>query len=248
LDEAIAKKLISFGASDLNIGQSEFALLRWELLDSNGDSVVNTFEALCNIKSKDSVFKNKEISQDILSMEDGAIVEYMAPPGAFSIASTKSTEHFRLTVEKCFKDAKWAASYLATAAREGLRSEEECMDLFTALQTDIHWEPVNDLWLGFQQRTIGDSIQVNKQVVIEYNTYLLSGERLDSLTTMEFEFGKVGQLLPGMQWGLAKMREGESALILCPSKWAFGEQGLPNGHIPPRTPIYWDVRIIEVRK
>jgi peptidylprolyl isomerase len=61
-------------------------------------------------------------------------------------------------------------------------------------------------------------------------------------------FGKPGQLIPGLQYGLSLMKSGERALIFMPSALAFGEDGSNTGIIPPRTPIYFDVNVIEVKK
>jgi FKBP-type peptidyl-prolyl cis-trans isomerase len=246
LDEVVSKKLISFGAGDRNVGQADFVLMRWEVLNHSSDSMQTAHEAMIANSLWSGYVMNQTILADLQSLEDGAMVEYLAPAGAFAMNQISDPIHVAVTIVKCFESQKSAAQYLATSASEGLRSEEECMDLYTSLRPELNWVAYNDLWLGYKVQTQGDSIKIDKQVVIDYHTYLLSGEQLDSLTTMEFPFGKSGQLLPAMQWGLAKMKEGESALILAPSQWAFGVEGAPKSKIPAQTPIFWDVKVVRV--
>jgi hypothetical protein len=246
MDDLVARKLYSFGAGDLTVNQSAFVLLRLRMARLNSDTA-QVHEIMLSAKDLASVFLNQTMAADLATLEEGARVEYIAPSA--SIQGFSGQQKFRLEVqiEKCFANQKEAARFLATSASEGLRPEAECMDLYTALCPELEWVAYNDLWLGFKQRMAGDSIKVDRNVVIAYNTFLLSGERLDSLTMMDFTFGKAGQLLPAMQWGLAKMSEGDIARILTPSAWAFGHEGHPAGRIPPHTPIYWDVVVHEVR-
>lgn len=246
LDEHVSKKMNTFGAGEYRVDESKYILLRWEQKGTATDTVRLLQEALVDTGALAGIVLNQIILKDLFTLEDGASLEYLAPAGAFKGGVGQQTQHFFLTIEKCFPDYKAAAHFLATSAAEGLRSEEECMDLFTALYPDLNWLTFNDLRLGFKTRNPGDSILVDRNVRISYNTFLLGGEQLDSLTEMEFPFGKSGQLLPAMQWGLAKMREGEEAMILTPSQWAFGQEGAPLHKIPANTPLYWNVKVLDV--
>jgi len=55
-------------------------------------------------------------------------------------------------------------------------------------------------------------------------------------------------MIPGMQYGISLMRAGERALVYMPSSLAFGEDGSQTGIIPPKTPIYFDINVLEVKK
>ena len=244
MDELVSKKLIAFGAGDRSVSQAEYILIQWQIMDAANDTLKTVQEAMIGVDRLAEVVTNHTIRMDLQSLEDGAVVEYMAPGVSFTGLDDTRQHHFKVSILHCFRDVSEATHFLATSASEGLRSEAECMDLFTALYPDRQWQAYEDLWVGFKARTAGDSVKVDRQVTIEYHTHLLGGECLDSLTTMEFQFGKSGQLLPGMQWGLAKMREGESAFILTASQWAFGHEGHSQGRIPPHTPLYWDVHVV----
>jgi FKBP-type peptidyl-prolyl cis-trans isomerase len=246
MDDLVAKKLYAFGAGDLSVNQAAYVLLQFRMAESQVDTA-QVHEIMLAGRDLASVFLNQMMAADLGLLEEGARVEYLAPKAAIHGFSGQQKVHLEVQIEKCFTNQKEAARFLATSASEGLRPEAECMDLYTALCPELEWVAYNDLWLGFKQRMAGDSVKVDREVVIAYNTFLLSGERLDSLTMMDFTFGKAGQLLPAMQWGLAKMREGDIARILTPSAWAFGHEGHPAGRIPPHTPIYWDVVVQEVK-
>jgi peptidylprolyl isomerase len=65
---------------------------------------------------------------------------------------------------------------------------------------------------------------------------------------MALNFGKPGQLVQGMQYALSLMKAGERALVYMPSELAFGESGSSTGIIPPKTPIYFDINVLQVDK
>jgi peptidylprolyl isomerase len=51
-----------------------------------------------------------------------------------------------------------------------------------------------------------------------------------------------------MQYALSLMKAGERALVYMPSELAFGESGSSTGIIPPKTPIYFDINVLQVDK
>ena len=56
-----------------------------------------------------------------------------------------------------------------------------------------------------------------------------------------------GSLKAGLQEGLLLMHEGESAILLVPSKLAFGEVGSPADSIPANSPVRFDVTLNRAR-
>ncbi len=56
-----------------------------------------------------------------------------------------------------------------------------------------------------------------------------------------------GVLKTGLQEGLLLMREGESAILLVPSKLAFGEPGSLADSIPANTPVRFDITLNRAR-
>ena len=150
----------------------------------------------------------------------------------------------RLEVVKVFNQQQYL-DHLQSAAQQGEMEEHEAIEL--ALIHD--WpqaEQHGKLTIIRQSVAPGDSVAAGREVHIRYNSYLLNGVRLDPLTEMVFPFGRPGQLIPGLQYGLSFLREGERALIFMPSYLAFGEQGSSTGIVPPHTPVYFDVEVMGV--
>jgi FKBP-type peptidyl-prolyl cis-trans isomerase FkpA len=56
---------------------------------------------------------------------------------------------------------------------------------------------------------------------------------------------QLGQLIPGWQIGLPKIKKGGHIKLLIPSAYAYGCQGSGTA-IPSNSPVYFDVRLIDV--
>lgn len=91
-----------------------------------------------------------------------------------------------------------------------------------------------------------------KSVAIDSNIYNSN----KSYTPLEFTMGStsqennVGQKsappLKGFQFAVKQMREGDTADFVIPSKYMYGESGTTN--IPPYTPLYFRVIVVNVRQ
>ncbi|WP_420146892.1 FKBP-type peptidyl-prolyl cis-trans isomerase [Spirosoma sp.] len=104
---------------------------------------------------------------------------------------------------------------------------------------------------------------VGQEVEFNYTMYVLSRsgsgvteKKLDSLYTTTPVYYLLSPystqssfvpLLPGLQEGLLKMREGDQATLLLPSILAFGDQVSANGQIPANSPIRFDVTLKRAR-
>lgn len=137
-------------------------------------------------------------------------------------------------------------SYLMNAAQQNEMSEAESIELLLMNDTQYTYEKHGDCFIQWIEKHGGDSIKPGREIRISYTTQLLNQTRLDSLTEMQFSFGKPGQIVGGLQYGLSFLGEHDYARIYLPSYLAFGENGNSNGIIPPRTPLFFDVRVMEV--
>lgn len=135
--------------------------------------------------------------------------------------------------------------YLQAAAQQGEMEEEEAIRL--ALMNEERMpEEHGKVLIMRDYPGEGDTVRSGREISIRYHTYLLNGTELDSLTEMRFPFGKPGQVIPGLQYGLSFLREGESARIYMPSRLAFGEEGSSTGVVPRNTPVYFEVKVLDV--
>ena len=103
--------------------------------------------------------------------------------------------------------------------------------------------------LYFISKKAGKGAQAvaGQKVAVHYTGKLLDGTKFDSSydrnEPIEFMLGQ-GQVIPGWDEGIAMMKEGEKAVLLIPSKLAYGERG--NRVIPPCAPLVFDVELVKV--
>ncbi|ARK10594.2 FKBP-type peptidyl-prolyl cis-trans isomerase [Fibrella sp. ES10-3-2-2] len=65
-------------------------------------------------------------------------------------------------------------------------------------------------------------------------------------TSIFFPFG-LNAMLPGLEAGFSKVREGEKAIFLIPSYAAFGTEEAVGGKLPANTPVRFDVTLKRAR-
>lgn len=96
--------------------------------------------------------------------------------------------------------------------------------------------------------TEGKPAEAFKTVYVHYTGFLLDGNIFDSSvergTPFSFVLGK-GQVIPGWEQGIAKLRVGEKARLIVPSNLGYGSRDM--GVIPPNSTLIFDVELIEVR-
>jgi len=94
----------------------------------------------------------------------------------------------------------------------------------------------------------GNPVEDGSKVKVHYTGIFLDGQKFDSSydrdQAVEFEIG-TPNIIPGWNEGVKFMREGGKAVIIVPSKLAYGEQG--RGDIPPYTTLVFEVELLEVK-
>lgn len=86
-----------------------------------------------------------------------------------------------------------------------------------------------------------------EELEFSYVISSLKNVRVDSTkkdSSTYFPFG-LGKMLPGLEIGFSKLREGEKAIFLLPSYVAFGDQVV--GSLPANSPVRFDVVLKAVR-
>jgi len=86
-------------------------------------------------------------------------------------------------------------------------------------------------------------------VVIHYTGMLTNGVKFDSSRDgkpLSFKLG-VGQVIKGWDEGIAKLRVGDHAILVIPSKLAYGAKGAGDV-IPPDAMLIFVVEIVDVKE
>ena len=83
----------------------------------------------------------------------------------------------------------------------------------------------------------------SQSVAVHYDAYLPDGKMWDSSRKrnrpLRFRLG-VGQVIPGLDEGVAQLSRGARARISIPPELAYGARGFP-GLVPPNTVITYDL-------
>ena len=93
----------------------------------------------------------------------------------------------------------------------------------------------------------GTKAVAGQKVAVHYTGRFVDGTEFDSSigkNPIEFVLDQ-GQMIPGWDEGIAKMREGDKAVLLIPSKLAYGEVGR-YPVIPPFSPLVFEVELVKV--
>lgn len=104
---------------------------------------------------------------------------------------------------------------------------------------------------GLQYRIIksgtGKTPKTSDMVQVTYKGWLIDGKVFDQTkpgTVAEFP---AGRLIPGWVEALSLMKEGDEWELVIPSNLAYGENGTPDGTIPPSQTLVFDMTLLKVK-
>ena len=93
----------------------------------------------------------------------------------------------------------------------------------------------------------GKKAEIGKTVIVHYTGMFLDGTTFDSSfdrnKPIDFKLG-MGNVIDGMDEGIAKMSVGDEATFIIPSHIGY-KAG--RGQIPPYTPLLFEVKLIDVK-
>jgi FKBP-type peptidyl-prolyl cis-trans isomerase len=260
----IYKKLNQFGECEPALKDAEFFIMEVSYKKYNGPDTGYHFQLHHNqLKSQQkNVIPHEEgigniLMQELETMHCGDNITYIVPfseidnsyLSAFAGNDMYSLEQeieLNLKLIKTFARQGYM-DYLMWAAQQSELEETEAIELFLMNDGDKNFEKHGTCYIDYTVKNEGDSIKAGREISIEYTTHLLNEKSLDSTTTMRFPFGRPEQIIGGLQYGLSWLKEGEQARIYLPSALAFGEKGSSTGIVPRNTPIYFDVKVTDVK-
>jgi len=114
-----------------------------------------------------------------------------------------------------------------------------------------HAEIVTPSGLRYMDLLIGQGQEATdgKIVEVRYTGWLPGGKKFDSTEScdkpMTFRIG-AGDVIKGLDQGIAGMREGGKRRLVIPPELGFGKQG-GGGVIPPNAVLTYDVELLAVR-
>jgi FKBP-type peptidyl-prolyl cis-trans isomerase len=104
-------------------------------------------------------------------------------------------------------------------------------------------------WLGYPKQSDSVMVKNGDVVSVYYEGKFLNGRFLErSPAHFDFIYGTPDQLLKGLNYVIPRLKIGQSAKIILPSRLAFGESGSANGMVPPFTPLQYTIKLIDIKK
>ncbi len=98
------------------------------------------------------------------------------------------------------------------------------------------------------KRGKGRMPKVGETVVVNYTGTLLNGRKFDSSydsgRAISFPLGR-GRVIKGWDEGIAKLRTGDQAILIIPSKLAYGTRGA-GADVPPDATLIFVVELMDI--
>lgn len=91
----------------------------------------------------------------------------------------------------------------------------------------------------------GPSPTANDTVRVHYRGTLVDGTEFDSSAKRGPATFSLSAVIPCWTAGVAQMRVGEVAQLVCPPSLAYGAQGVP-GMIPPNSTLVFEIQLLDI--
>lgn len=152
-----------------------------------------------------------------------------------------------LKVKRILNPVEFAAIILNLRVKEQAQINdyiERCCD------NTVHEDPLGFYWLSKQAGQEGGAgLKPGAVIRLSYRGTFLNGRFLEaSPAGFEYIYGTPEQLLKGLNYVIGRIKIGQNAKIILPSRLAFGENGSTNGTVPPFTPLLYEIKITEVKE
>ena len=98
----------------------------------------------------------------------------------------------------------------------------------------------------------GEEVKAGDKIDAHYSGTLASnGQKFDSSydrgQPLTFVVG-AGQVIKGWDEGFVGLKVGTKATITCPPDYAYGQQGVGNGLIPPNSTLIFEIEVVAIKK
>ncbi len=101
-------------------------------------------------------------------------------------------------------------------------------------------------WIDKPTKNQLPKIKNGDDIYLSYQGSFLNGQLVDSSPkNFKITYGTPDQLLKGLNYVISRLKLGDNAKIILPSRLTFGEKGSTNNFIPPYTPLVYTLKINE---
>ena len=146
-------------------------------------------------------------------------------------------------------DARQEAAVFEAWQQDGELQEQVALGRFLEAQG---MDSSHRVWPGIHLRVLreghGPRMRTGDVVSIHYTGMTVGGDTVEDSRArgeaLSFRLGDQGQVVEGLDAGVRRMRRGGHALLVVPSRLAFGHQGSAGGIVPPFTTLVYDVEVL----
>ncbi len=114
--------------------------------------------------------------------------------------------------------------------------------------------PLKTLPSGLQYADLrtgtGAEVRTGHRAAVEFESWLQDGKQIGSSKErgIPFEFEVGGQdAIRGLSEGVRGMKVGGKRKLVVPPRLAYGDAGTPNGLVPPKATLVYEVEVVGVR-
>lgn len=118
----------------------------------------------------------------------------------------------------------------------------------TQAEMEAAKDPSGFFWVEHEEDHGEQHPKGGDYVSISYRGSYLNGRFLEkSGSDFELIYGTPDQILTGLNYVIGRLKLGENAKIILPSRLAFGDKGSSNGTVPPFTPLVYEVKLTKLK-
>ena len=259
LGEQYEMKLIEFGESTKKIQPPSYVQFHWKIMTQK-DSILLDERLFLKI---DSIYLTQGITQSlsILQEEEAALFKLdskrielefdeIIAEEALDLDQHQGLLHY-LKVEKIYFQDEFEQERTKfiewISAQHELEEDNVEMTVIENFATRNFEKPLTQSesgsglsYLLFPSHS-GIKTGYGKNIKIHYSGGILDHPETHQTVRQDFRIGEEMQVIRAIEELLLHMEQGDSAILLAPSKIAFGEKGSSTGIIPPATPVYYEV-------
>lgn len=264
LGDGIGKKLVVLGDCTPAMNEAEYFIIDTEyrvskppMISSGGHYTIYYHNLNDSTQLPWEGRLHERIQQELLTLNCGDAIALYAPVHTVNKTFLCAFKEFpperaddaieiHMKIMKTF-DEQGFRDFLMSSAQHGEMSETEAIELLLMNNTALAYEKHGDCFIQPIAEGKGDTIGPGSEVTIAYTTHLMNDKPLDEPSELQFSFGRPDQVVEGLHYALSMMRQGDEAIVYLPSYLAFGEDGSTGGVVSLKTPVYFKLKVVDVK-
>lgn len=250
-----AYKLHAFGDGYIKSKPTDYVIAEVEFLSTDIDSISFTDIYTVQVAEQDSaclpqlfLHARQGDSTSFIVTNSACIIQYLPTEYAEMLKETKKLQ-LNAKVISVYDEQSYLKKIEEYNAWTESKKEFERITIQSYIEKhSLQFSKINDIYKSIVKAGNNRKPTPDSLIQIRYQGSLLSGEIINHFTSLEFAYNSKWQVIEGIEKALATMTEGERAVIIVPSNFAWGSTGTSDGTIAPFTPIIFDLELVSVSK